>query len=956
MKSNYFLLSILFLFFQNAFADEIILKDYQANQKIKGTDFLRYTDRSALPDYVHFRKETAITLSNAQPWMQTNYKLSADYGLQIMNVETDKLGFSHYRFRQTYKGFSIAGSMYILHVRNGLVESMNGEIYNNIAGITSTSITEAAALNFALQKIKASVYKWQIPAEENHLKATTKNAAATYFPKGELTILKTNNTFTLCYAFNIFAAEPMSRTMEYVDAHSGKILFTHNLIETVGTNGIAHTKFSGVQTIRTDSVAPTTFNLRDNTRGLGIMTLNLQNTTNYAGAIDFVDNDNNWNNINTAQDEAATDAHWGAAMTYDYYWNVHGRNSIDNAGLSLNSYLHYNTNYVNANWNGTEMTYGDGNKSQGFLIFTALDVCGHEITHGLTSYTAQLGGTGTSESDALNEGFSDIFGTCIERHARPTQWDWIIGGDITCNANGMPDGAGLRNMSNPALSAAGSTQGTTPQPICYLGTNWDTQGEPHNNNGPLIYWFYLLSTGNQTSNITALGVDTASEIAYRTLTVHLTSNATYADTRFYSILSSSELYGGCSVQTASTTNAWNKVCVGAAYVASPTAANFTADITSSCKTSATVTFSNTTTNGNSYIWSFGDGSTSTLYNPSHTYAAGNYNVKLFSNGGNCGVDSLVKSSYINIGPIAAPTSTGATISANTSATISATLNNASDSINWYANSTGGNVLFSGNTFTTPTLTTNTTYYAEEEKHGPKFHVGALDNTIGSGGNYTNTARYLTFDCTTPINLESVFVYAASAGNRIIELRDASANVLQTATVNIPNGNSRVVLNFPIPVGTNMQLGLNASSTVDLYRNNSGASYPYTSGPVSITGNNASQFYYYFFYDWIIKGDDCFSQRTATTVTVNPTGIDEIAAMGLSLYPNPFNTQFNLQFSQKAFSGKLEVYNILGEMIFSSEIKNSSNYSINAEKWASGNYILHLVNNEINTQVKLVKTN
>jgi bacillolysin len=98
--------------------------------------------------------------------------------------------------------------------------------------------------------------------------------------------------------------------------------------------------------------------------------------------------------------------------------------------------MHYSNNYVNAFWDGTRMTYGDGQVSQGFLIMTALDVCGHEISHGLTSFTSQLGGSGTSEADALNEGNSDIFGTTIEVFARPNQHDWIMGADITCNSSG----------------------------------------------------------------------------------------------------------------------------------------------------------------------------------------------------------------------------------------------------------------------------------------------------------------------------------------------------------------------------------------------------------------------------------------------------------------------------------------------------------------------------------------
>ena len=1042
MKLNFLILTLIAIVFftQTSLADEVIFKDNKANSKIKGTNFLRYVNQSALPNYIHFYNQAAPSFNQIEEWIKTNYKLNANYNWHLLNTSTDKLGYSHYRYQQTYKGINIVGSMYILHVKNGLVESMNGDLYNDLDNLnTSISFTNENALQIALKKINASVYKWQIAAEEKRLKAIQHNSTATYYPKGELNIVKTPSGYHLCYAFNIYAAEPLSRTIQYVNVNSGKIELTNNLIETIGTTGIAHTKFSGIRAIKTDSTAPTSFRLNDATRGLGIVTLNLQTSNIYANAVDFIDNDDNWNNINSAGDEAATDAHWGAEMTYDYYSIKHGRNSIDNAGLSLNSFVHYNTNYANAVWDGTEMTYGDGNVNNGFLIMTGLDVCGHEITHGLTSYTAQLGGGGTSEADALNEGFSDIFGTSIERFARPTQWDWLIGGDITCTTAGVPDGAGLRNMTNPALSGAGSVGGTRAQPICYLGSNWDPNGEPHNNNGPLIYWFYLLSTGDAGSNIAVLGVDTAGEIAYRTLTIHLTPNSTYSDTRFYSILSASELYGGCSTPTAATTNAWYKVCVGSAYVSSPTSCNFTADVANTCNTSLTVNFNNSSVSGNTFIWNFGDGTTSTAYSPSHTFSVGSYNVKLYSNGGTCGSDSITKTAYINVGPPAGPITMGATICGTSAVQLSATPIQTGDSIFWYSSAVGGSQLASGNYFTTPIISNTTTYYAEEQLSSTALHVGAANDNIGTNS-VPNTNHYLTFDCTAPTNLQSVFVYSQATGNRTIELRDNNGTVLQSVNVNIPNGNTRIYLNFPIPIGTNFQLGFpNNTTNINLVRNNSGANYPYTNGPISITGNDINNgSYYYYFYDWIIKGEDCYTLRTPTVATANAGGTAPIASFNITDngsgnisfnntstggntyqwnfgdssaidnstspthqysqyknytvtliiksasgcvdsfvqtinvlssgiegisptlsvqgYPNPFGEQFNLQFSQNLYSGNIEVINALGQIVFKDVVKNISNYSIPTYRWANGNYILHLTNNELSWQMKLVKTN
>ena len=267
------------------------------------------------------------------------------------------------------------------------------------------------------------------------------------------------------------------------------------------------------------------------------------------------------------------------------------------------------------------MTYGDGDISQGFTIFTALDVCGHEITHGLTNFTAHLGGSGSGEPGALNEGFSDIFGTTIEAIARPAQHDWLMGADI------MTNHAGLRDMSNPK---------NLGQPNCYLGVNWDAVNqEVHQNNGPVIYWYYLLCQGGTGTNdlgnnwnVTGLTMTTAQMIAFRGLTVYFTSTTTYNDARIYTMQAASDLYGPCSNELQSTTNAWYAVGVGAQYSPSNVVAGFSAS-TVTCALPMHVTFSNTSANGASYNWTFGDGGTSASPAPTHTYTtSGNDTVKL----------------------------------------------------------------------------------------------------------------------------------------------------------------------------------------------------------------------------------------------------------------------------------------------------------------------------------------
>ncbi|HXC06184.1 MAG TPA: M4 family metallopeptidase, partial [Bacteroidia bacterium] len=436
----------------------------------------------------------------------------------------DAMGFTHTRYKEYYNAFPVEGSMLIAHSRNGKVISINGDYIQQVGASAAPALTEAQALKAALSKVNARTY-------------------ITSSPKGELVVVHRSKAdyqaaaYRLAYKFNIYASVPLYRANVFVDAVDGNILDEQNLICTVDVLGTGVTKYSGSVPMTSDNYGTGQYRLRETGRGNGIQTYNLANGSTYVNT-DFTNTTSTWNL--GGNDQAAADAHWGAEMTYDYYKNVHSRNSIDNAGYNLLSYVHYSTNFVNAYWDGTEMTYGDGDISQGFMIMTALDVCGHEITHGLTSFTAALNGGGTDEASALNEGFSDIFGTTIEAFARPSQHDWIMGGDITCTTAGVPNGTGIRDMSNPK---------NLGQPNCYLGTNWDPNGECHNNNGPCIYWYYLLCQGGSGTNdigsvytVTPLGMSEAQMIAYRGLTVYLTPSTTYADARNYTIQAATDLY------------------------------------------------------------------------------------------------------------------------------------------------------------------------------------------------------------------------------------------------------------------------------------------------------------------------------------------------------------------------------------------------------------------------------
>jgi Zn-dependent metalloprotease len=611
----------------------------EANRLIDGANKVWIKDGAQTPSYIGFAHGKEIPEADVEQWIRKVYGYDEQFGFLPINEEVDYRGDIHRRVKLTYLGVPLFDAMLVLHFRNQQMYSINGDVPAVFTVANTISLNESTALSTALQHIGAVRYKWQMSEEEALLKAQSDNPSATYYPSGRMMLYRKNNTHDYHYAwvFNVYADQPLYRADVFVDATDGAILFEHNLIHETDVTGTAVTKYSGTQTITTDSTG-TTYRLRETGRGNGIETYNMQKGTNYGSAVDFTDGDNYWNNVNANKDEVATDAHWATEATYDYFLTKFNRNSINNQGFKLISYVHYDNNYANAFWNGQYMTYGDGNgTSMGPL--TAMDITAHEITHGLTSFTADL--IYQNESGALNEAFSDIFGSAVEWYAKPSMANWLIGENI---------GTSIRSMSNP------NSKGL---PDTYLGQYWYTgtgdNGGVHYNNGPLCYWFYLLSVGGSGTNdnghpfnVTAISIDSAAAIAFRMLTVYLTNSSQYVDARYYAILSAIDLFGPCSQQVASTTNGMRAIGLGSAYIPG-VISDFSAPMTEFCTTPATVTFNNFSNNGLSYLWNFGNGQTSTAINPSHTYTTmGTYTVTLIVSGGSCGADTLVKTNYISI--------------------------------------------------------------------------------------------------------------------------------------------------------------------------------------------------------------------------------------------------------------------------------------------------------------------
>ncbi len=299
----------------------------------------------------------------------------------------------------------------------------------------------------------------------------------------------------------------------------------------------------------------------------------------------------------------------------------------------------------------------------------------------------------------------------------------------------------------------------------------------------------------------------------------------------------------------------------------PPVANFCSNTTSSC-TGIIQFMDNSTNEPTSWLWNFGDGTTSTLQYPTHTYTtSGTYTVSLKATN-SFGDNIMTKTSYVTINLPTSPTATGGSCVGPCSVTLTAS---SSDTLVWYTTATGGTPIATGTSYTTPVLSQTTTYYVENDIIHT-VHAAGLINKTSTGGYYYGTNYNgnfgLIFDVLADLTIKSVKVYSNSTASRTIWLQNSNGMVIDSLVVNIPSGTQTVTLNFHVPAGTGYVLGTYGQN--NLWRDNAGANYPYTvTDLISITGNTAAGAtnYYYYFYNWQVQQDPCTSARVPVVATI-----------------------------------------------------------------------------------------
>jgi len=261
-----------------------------------------------------------------------------------------------------------------------------------------------------------------------------------------------------------------------------------------------------------------------------------------------------------SSDAAVNEAYEGLGATYDLYKDAYHRDSIDDRGLRLVASVHYAQNFNNAFWNGQQMVFGDGDGIV-FVGFTkALDVIGHELTHGVTQFTAGL--DYHKQSGALNESFSDVFGSLVKQHHNgqdAASADWLIGAGIL--APGV-NGVALRSMKDPG-SAYDDPKlgGKDPQPkhmddyADLPNDEWDDWGGVHTNSGIPNHAFFLVAT-----QLGGNAWEEAGLIWYNAL-LQLKHDAQFQDCANVTVQVAGTLFGTGSAQQQAVKTAWDQVGV-----------------------------------------------------------------------------------------------------------------------------------------------------------------------------------------------------------------------------------------------------------------------------------------------------------------------------------------------------------------------------------------------------------
>jgi Zn-dependent metalloprotease len=547
--------------------------------------------------------------------LDTRPGLTADYSFRISSQHPGVIGQKITRAQHTYKGLRVFGSESVV------VTNASGDIVSIAAadrrpGFQAQATTPGGAappsppaaplpsqaeltpslsaddaIRAAVQAIAPSgTHRWPASAElliyPLMKTARTPAAAAANKPDAQLNALDLQEVverYALAYLVQLRMAQD-GKLVYYdliVSARNGAIIAKWPALQTV--TGVGNSQYNGQVPIST-SVTAAGFQMLDSARGSGgkfgamaITNANHSSPNNPDPGSVYSNATNTWGDglqynggstTNTNGQTAAVNALWGLMNTYDTNKNVLGWQSLDGNNTATYIAAHVGSAYDNAFYDDSCkcMYIGDGNS---FFSLGAIDVIGHEMSHGVTAATADLIYAG--EPGGLNESNSDIGGEMVEAYARnggtgssvPAAGnDWMMGREIS--KSGQP----LRWMYKP------SKDGRSPDAWSSSLKNMDV----HYSSGPNNRMFYFLAQGSSAdpasdyhspfltrtpAAMTGIGTDKAYRIWFKALTTKFTSSTNYADARNKVLLAATELYGASSKEAIAVQRAYAAINVGA---------------------------------------------------------------------------------------------------------------------------------------------------------------------------------------------------------------------------------------------------------------------------------------------------------------------------------------------------------------------------------------------------------
>ncbi len=464
----------------------------------------------------------------------------------ISRTETDELGQTHIRMAQTFRGIPVLGSELVAHLTDGEVTLLNGR-YQPVPEslITTPKLTLSSASDMAMQDVRKTTTVRSFGDNILRLKSS----------EGNLCVFTTSEGVAkLAYALTV--RPNMLERWEYVlDAQTGDILDKYNhTCSFAGPIKASAKDLNGVtRSFQTYQQSNNAYYLIDASRAM-FKAASSKMPDNPVGALWTIDAKNTFGDKqevyqitstnNTNWNATAVSAHYNAGIAYEYYLNTFQRNALSNTGETIVSIVNMpdddGKTMDNAYWNGKVMAYGNGKLLK--PLAGALDVAGHEMTHGVIQNTANL--QYKSQSGAINESLADIFGAMIDRD------DWRMGEDIA-TPSVLPSGA-LRDLSNPNQGGkAKDPNGYQPATMSQYDNTTEDNGGVHINSGIPNFAFYKFAT--------VVGKDKAEKVYYRALTNYLVRTSQFLDLRLAVIKAASDLYGATGTEVAAAKSAFDAV-------------------------------------------------------------------------------------------------------------------------------------------------------------------------------------------------------------------------------------------------------------------------------------------------------------------------------------------------------------------------------------------------------------